>query len=188
MKKCRGFTLVELLVVVAVIFILASLFIPSAGSLIDRSKAAKICANQKNLQSGCIAHYTDTGRYAYEVDVTESGVGVNEHQLSMRQTYGGWAGPYMDRPLNWNDNPFNQDIDIGQDLSTWAGNFDLDRNGSLEAVGPGNLIIMQGIPDTAALRVDAALDGTGPGSWRDRGQVKMIWGNWMALYLVGGNR
>lgn len=57
--KHRGFTLVEMLVVVAIIALLASLLYPSIQGALDRANTAKCQAHMRQLVRGCHAFAAD---------------------------------------------------------------------------------------------------------------------------------
>jgi len=189
MKNNRGFTLIELMVVMAIIGLLASVLTPQVGSLIDRGKTAKIVSAVKNLETAELAHYNDTGFFATEWDYFES-PGSYYHALSMNQTYAVWQGPYLPKPWNYSDNVVNQDTDIGcinpvssqcKNFAWNAATFDLDRNGSAETT-TGALLGYSGIPSNLAQRVDQILDGPG-GTWNTQGKVEWN-GAWLFIHLI----
>ena len=60
MKK--GFTMVELLVVIAVISILAALILPTLGSVQEKAKQIKCKTNMDNLGKGMLMYKNDYGR------------------------------------------------------------------------------------------------------------------------------
>ncbi|MBN2712401.1 MAG: type II secretion system protein [Planctomycetes bacterium] len=70
----RGFTLVELLVVISIITILAALLMPALGSALESSKRAACANNQKQLAT-CMTLYADGNNGwmlgGYEFDNTE---------------------------------------------------------------------------------------------------------------------
>lgn len=181
----RAFTLVELMVVIAIVGLLASVLTPQVGGLIDRGKAAKIVSSVRNLESAELSHYDDTGYFATEWDYYES-PGASYHALSMSQSYTGWRGPYISRPWNYQDNVINRDTDIGalsqcQTFCWSAASFDLDRNGTAET-STGALVGYSGIPQSIAERVDGILDGPG-GTWNTQGKAEWD-GSWLFIHLV----
>lgn len=58
-----GFTLVELLVVMAIVALLASLVAPRYFESIDRAKEAALRSNLKTLRDAIDRYHGDTGRY-----------------------------------------------------------------------------------------------------------------------------
>jgi general secretion pathway protein G len=63
MHRTRGFTLVELLVVMAIIATLLSLVAPRYIESVDRSREAVLRTNLKLLRSAIDQHYADRGSY-----------------------------------------------------------------------------------------------------------------------------
>ncbi len=61
--KTRGFTLIEVLIVVAIIGILAALLIPNAITAIQKSKQKSVMKDIVSLASAAADHMTDNGEW-----------------------------------------------------------------------------------------------------------------------------
>lgn len=64
-RKMRGFTLVELLIVLLILGILIGLAVPRYLASIDKSKETTFCSNVRNVISAMEAWRMDTGTTAY---------------------------------------------------------------------------------------------------------------------------
>ena len=85
MKK-KGFTLVELLIVIAVIAILATIVTPTAFKALDKSKVSTVEADYKAIKTATLNFHADTGKWPTDsLDFTTKPSGVS-----------GWNGPYID--------------------------------------------------------------------------------------------
>lgn len=63
MKRNKGFTLVELLVVLAIISLLLTIALPRYFSSVDKSKEVALRENLQVLRSGIDKYYADKGEY-----------------------------------------------------------------------------------------------------------------------------
>ena len=63
MIRNKGFTLVEIMVVVAVIAVLTTAVGPSIGGLIEKAKLSAVRAETQSIVLGLTAYKADTGRY-----------------------------------------------------------------------------------------------------------------------------
>jgi type IV pilus assembly protein PilA len=74
-KKQAGFTLIELMIVIAIIGILAAVAIPAYQDYVARSQVAEGMATAGAVKTGITEFYTAQGAYppANQFDVTEGG-------------------------------------------------------------------------------------------------------------------
>jgi len=90
-KKNKGFTLIEMLVVVAVIGLLASLILVGLSSFRTRGRDTRRVADTKEVQNGLELYYMKNGQYpvvsggdattrwaALEQELVEAGIGVTK--------------------------------------------------------------------------------------------------------------
>ena len=79
-KNRKGFTLAELLIVVAIIAVLVAIAIPIFASQLEKSKEATDIANVRSAYAQVVTKYLTDGDSAYEMSV------------AARQTQTGWQG------------------------------------------------------------------------------------------------
>jgi general secretion pathway protein G len=171
----KGFTFIELVVVIAVIALLAGVLIPNVTSVTKDAKASKILQLYDSLRTACERYYIDMGSTPREY----SGSSYNSatyHQLSLAQTNADWKGPYIDHPLSTGDNPFSTTVYLYNAIGSHSSNgFDLNGDGTDDATGSGNYLVLWGIPSDTAQFVDTALDKGNLGSdWKTSGRVEYV--------------
>ena len=66
-KKSKGFTLVELLIVIIIIGILAGMMMLSTGGATAKAEATKIVSDMRNLKAAAIMYYADNGGWPDEI-------------------------------------------------------------------------------------------------------------------------
>jgi general secretion pathway protein G len=112
-----GFTLIELIIVIAIIGILVTIAIPMMRSYIDRANVAKAHGQVDKIVKAIILLESDTGRWpGHQIPGVHAGGGneiwnLNTCSSGLTCTDGGfpnWNGPYIDTiPLDpWNQNYF----------------------------------------------------------------------------------
>jgi type II secretion system protein G len=104
----RGFTLIELMIVVATLGILSAIAIPKMGSAITKAKAARTVATVKAIEAA-IRHFNqDTGTWPRQLAYSWN----PNDLLTAPPNTPGWTGPYIGR---WHS-------------TAWGGSIDLIRN------------------------------------------------------------
>ncbi|MBN3040251.1 MAG: type II secretion system protein [Candidatus Omnitrophica bacterium] len=193
MKLSKSFTLIELILVVAIIAILAGVMVPFILSARQKARAAKLAQLFDTIANACRLHYSDTGRYASEFSNAPI-ANWNMHNLSVippANAIPGWDGPYIDRPLT------NKDAYIGDMLfvsSQILWDFDLDGDGSVDKnqFTAGNSLDLWWVNEAQAKAINDAIDMSVPGDWRVTGKV-VFYGalafpvDGIAVYLTGGS-
>jgi len=105
---CRGFTLIELVIIIAVLTILAAIAIPSIGNLIETSRVNSTEAELSELKKAIVGSPQVVGNGNYVSRGFENDVGFAPSRLQdlvskpdtvssyNRITGLGWNGPYID--------------------------------------------------------------------------------------------
>jgi general secretion pathway protein G len=99
-RRTAGFTLIEILVVIVVIAILATLVAPNVFQHVGAAKSATATSQMQMLESALDAYRLDTGTYP----TTEQGL-VSLNQIPSINPPLNWRGPYLRKavPLDpWN--------------------------------------------------------------------------------------
>lgn len=182
-KRERGFTLIEVIVAIAVITLLAGTVIPMVSGVTRQGQAGKILSVVDTLKKACSRYRADTGLTAREYSGANYADAANS-RLSMQQTTAGWAGPYLDHPLAFSDSPVGQAVHVYDVFSgVPSGGFDLPGAGSDTVTGAGNYVRFSGITEELAQMVDDALDRGLTTNWATTGQVEWA-SNVLYIYLL----
>lgn len=156
-ENSRGFTLIELMVVIGIISALSGIAIPTYKSYGEKAKLAQVHADLRNIQQAMELLIIDTDQWPgpSNANVVNPG-GANEvWDLSLPQAglvatngaFPGWDGPYLDSmPLDpWGNNYFfDSDYDIdGQDFAV-IGSFGPNKVGPNQYDSDDVIIILPG--------------------------------------------
>ncbi len=174
MKTNKGFTLVEIIGVMAVIGILASIAAPRVFEAIEDAKATKIVAQAQAVKTAAAEYYADTGQFPYlhsaNADAGDASANrlMNNAQNNTGATIPGWSGPYMETLENPNrPGVFHYIVNTN---STW---YTCDADGDGTAEGPWLVYRIDGMTPKMMEKVSAIIDGdAGDPNWATQGKVK----------------
>ncbi|HZP45556.1 MAG TPA: type II secretion system major pseudopilin GspG [Candidatus Binataceae bacterium] len=89
----QGFTLIELMVVILIIGLLATIVVQNLRSATDRAKRVKAQADIAQIKSGLDRYYLDAGSYP----TTDQGLNALVSQPSTGNVPSDWQGPYLEK-------------------------------------------------------------------------------------------
>jgi general secretion pathway protein G len=171
--RAKGFTLLELIVVIAILALLAGILTPIAKSAIDDARGAKISAVVDALSKASQKYYVDTNAVAREYS---NSTATADRRLTLQPAgVTGWKGPYLDKPLRDADNPFGAPIRLLDDLNQatpGAAGFDLLGTGTPNHTGTGAAVQIDAVPQNIAQIVNDTLDRGVPGDWMTTGSIE----------------
>ena len=177
-----GFSLLEIIIAVSVLAILAGVMTLRSGTLIEKGKVANALETIDVLKKACVMYHTDTGLFANEY----AGYTAPNRKLSGTQTISGWAGPYIESPLPVNANPWAGTTHLYNVVTAngWIAGFDVDGDGTNDVTGKGNMVYFAKVEESAAKRINDALDKSVPGTWGTTGKVRYVSASKLLLVLV----
>lgn len=164
----------------SIFIIVAVVATPAMDEIVEDGKSLKVLRLYERLSAACGRHKEDTGRLASEFSSSSQSDRRNlkmYHQLSTKQLYAGWNGPYIQMPVSPADNPFGGKVELHNNLSTSpALGFEL-KDGKL-AHEAGQYLVLTQIPEEVARRLERHIDFVDgedrelSPDWRTKGRVE----------------
>ena len=161
--EALGFTLLELIVVIAIITLLAGLLTPLVKSTLDDAKVGKILSLKESIAKAAMKYWYDMDTLPEE----NEGAAPAVHNLFVDP--GGaspdpkWKGPYLDAPLTKAQNPWTGNFELLSDITGEAGGFSI-AGATPGGVGPYNdlgcELHLTKVPVDLAKKIDTGIDGT----------------------------
>jgi len=111
----RGFTLVELVVVMAIILILAAILLPIVANRIEDARISRLAAEYRTIKTAVTMYYADTALLPQNF--------LDLYNPSSKPE--GWRGPYLDKAPQKKGgsyflySPFNTLMAIYKSSSKW---------------------------------------------------------------------
>ena len=68
--RSRGFTLVEMLIVIIIIGILAGMMMLSTGAATDKAEATRIVSDMRSIKTACVMYYADSGEWPEAINAS----------------------------------------------------------------------------------------------------------------------
>jgi len=160
----QGFSLIELIGVLAVIAILAAMVAPKVFDVIEDAKVSTLVDNVKQLTTASSKFYKDTGMRPTHNPGDANGV---NHQLIRNDAkIANWKGPYLDEEMQ---SPFATSTSYY--LMSGAQAFDIDGDGTSDYAN-AMYVAVDGLNADQALAVSTAIDNDAAGKWYATGKVR----------------
>jgi prepilin-type N-terminal cleavage/methylation domain-containing protein len=101
-RHAMGFTLIELIVTIAIVTILAGVLVPAVGNYTEKSKKSKAVAEMRILTDAFTSYQTDTGAWPANTDLvtvatTNFPIVTMPCMFTNTFTKKGWDGPYLSK-------------------------------------------------------------------------------------------
>ena len=128
MKKDNGFTLIELMIVVAIIAILAAIAIPNFLSFVSQTRRSEVKSNLEAIYKAELSYFGEKDRYSASfVEIRWVPIGVAHYTYSVGTEYFGKDNNVNPKPASAppaaNDNSFTAygwgNIDTDDTVDVW---------------------------------------------------------------------
>ncbi len=151
-----GFTLIELIVVIAIIAVLSAIIAPSAFMAIEKAKIARATDDMRAIKTAVMSYYTDTGLWplvGISGAIRGTGAGLVTNNDGSGNPVAGWDGPYLEK---WPVNPWGSALSAFGNKYYWDADSSGDDNGN-GIVGEAQ-VIMFNVPRKSAQTLDERFD------------------------------
>jgi len=151
----KGFTLVELIVVIAIIAVLTAVVSPTAYNAIEKAKVARATLDMKTIKTAAMSFNGDTGTWPLRgigTPLRGTGAGFINNTDGNGNTVHGWDGPYLEK---WPRNPWGAN-NAYLNYYYWDADNSGDDNG--DGIFPEAQVIMFNVPRPSALDLDKRFD------------------------------
>lgn len=155
-----GFTLIEVIGVVAIVAILSAIIVPNIFAQISKSKVSRILATSEDVRNSTLAFYADNDRWPYQPIADGA---MKALLTDPGAIYPKWSGPYLNRAprIRTADGRY-ADLYNGflmvNDTDDGAGNdSSSDRNGN--GISPDRFVYYGLVPARDARFLDITVDG-----------------------------
>ena len=101
-RRNAGFTLIELVVTIAILTLLAGILVPAVGNYMEKGKNGKVTAELRELVNAITNYNVDTGAWPGATDITTlttTNWALTDIPCLYKNTFSktGWNGPYLNK-------------------------------------------------------------------------------------------
>ena len=161
----KGFTLLEVIVVVAILAILAGLVLPNFSGIIGNAKTTMVQGQLEKAREACFSFNADTGTWPNEYsDNDADGYRqlTNGKEVS-GSMIAGWDGPYLERSFVTNEwGGVTRVLYDDPRLDSWVGHHSFSIGGVV-TTGEDCYLGLDNVPREVCKTLDKDIDGTDDG-------------------------
>jgi type II secretion system protein G len=164
-KGQKGFTLIEVMVIVAILSIIVGLVLPNFTGMVDRAKTTMVQGQLEKAREACFSFHADTGTWPDEYSDNDAN---GYRQLTNgKQTSGdiiaNWDGPYLERSFVTNQwGGVTRILYDDPRLAQWVGTHSFSIGG-IATTGKDCYLGLDNMPREVCKTLDKAIDGTDDG-------------------------